>query len=160
MEASTKGYYKYLSYVTMREAWEVSKTYFWVWVFFSVFSVVIGGIFEVGADAVKNGTGIASDTFPQWFLGAAVFAGIAWFCKGEEIKFKFPTLTFKSWALLALAIFIMAFVFANSPWWATAPFYFAIIVIGTVVDDLAEKGKDNFMKLKGNEDGGTIYTDD
>lgn len=143
-----ESYYKYLSYVTMSEAWEICKTSFGIWVFFSVFSVVIGGIFNAGIDIAKVVTGIDSNSLPQWVWSVIIISGIMWFYKGREIKFNFPKLTFKSWLFWTVIIFIETAIFANAPWWANVPFYFAVILFCGVIDDLAAKGRENYEMLK------------
>jgi hypothetical protein len=143
-----ENHYKYLSYVTMREAWEICKTFFWVWFLFSVFSVVLGGVFNVGIDIAKSETGIDSNSLPQWAWVAIIISGIMWFCKGKDVSFKFPNLQFKSWLLCSVIILIVTAILSNAPWWAGAPFYFALIVLGVVIDDLSAKGNENYAKLK------------
>jgi hypothetical protein len=149
MKTNTEeSYYKYLSYVTMREAWKICKTSFRVWVLFSIFFVVLGGIFNVGIDIAKSETGIDSNSLPQWAWGAIIISAIMWFCKGEEIKFTFPKPTFKEWLFWTVIIFIINAIVANAPWWAVVPFYCAFGGLGGVIDDLAAKGRENHAKLK------------
>jgi len=149
MKTNTEeSYYKYLSCVTLREAWDICKEFFGIWVFLSVLFVVLGGIFNVGIDIAESETGIDPNSLPEWVFGCFLFSLCMWFGQGKEIKFKFPNLTFKSWLFWTVIIFIMAAIFANAPWWVGGPFYFLLFAFAILIDDLAAKGRENYEKLE------------
>jgi hypothetical protein len=87
---------------------------------------------------------------PSWVWAVILFSAISWFMKGEEVKFTFPT-TFKSWLLLTFLVGLIAvFNAASFPWWIALPFYWGIFTVGDVLEVLATKGRENYLKLTDN----------
>lgn len=144
--------YSYLSYVTLREMWAETKGYFWIWLIFSVIAVAIGALVDFGASATREFfDGAGSSILPKWTWPVVIFSAVVWFWKGEEIKFRFPNLTFTSWLIVTVVMGLLAFVFENFSFWVAGPFYFAVFIGLAALDTLAAKGKDNYLKLKGDD---------
>lgn len=145
MKTSEPTYFSYISYVTIREAWEVTKLQFSIWVFLSIFFLVVGWLGLVGVGAAKSWFG---DDIPTWVWWAIGWCCLTWVMRGEVVKIPFPKLTFGQWLLFSAAVFLFGWIFTVLPWWASSPFWLLLIVIGGALDELVAKGKENFAKLQ------------
>jgi hypothetical protein len=76
---------KYLSYVTLRDAWAYAKTFLGFWLFFSVFVIGVSVFFEFGLTKTRSLWSVIPK--PIWFV--LVFAMDAWFIGGQENCFIF-----------------------------------------------------------------------
>ena len=144
MQTEEPSFYAFLSYVTLREAWAETKTQFGVWLFLSIFFVVSGSLGVIGADAVHSWVG---EDVPKWLWWVAVFCGMSWFMRGEEVKFQFPKLTFPQWLVSSFLVLLFGWAFAVLPFWASAPIWLGLVVGAGAVDELSLKGKENYLKL-------------
>ncbi|NPC57846.1 hypothetical protein [Caenimonas soli] len=144
MKAEEPSYLSYIAYVTLREAWDITKTQFYVWVFLSVFFMVAGAAGVLGAGAAKSWFG---DDVPNWVWWVVIWCGLSWMMRGEEIKIPFPKLTFGQWLLYSAGVFLIAWMFTVLPWWASSPLWLSLFVIGGAIDELVAKGKENCAKL-------------
>lgn len=144
MKAGEPSYLSYISYVTIREAWDITKTQFFVWVFLSIFFLVAGGLGLLGAGAAKSWFG---GEVPNWVWWVVFWCGLSWAMRGEEIKIPFPKLTFGRWLFYSAAVFFIGWMFNVLPWWASSPVWLALFVLAGALDDLVAKGKENYKKL-------------
>jgi len=144
-----KPFHFYLSYITIREVWGMTKGYFGAWLFLSIIFILFGAIFELGVEVSKETvSNFGLTNLPKWVGPVAIFSGVLWFNKGNEIKIKFPELNFLSWLILTIFIVIIVFILSYFPFWVGLPFYLAIVVGCVVLDMLVEQGKKNYKKLK------------
>lgn len=144
MKTGEPTYLSYISYVTLREAWEITKTHFFVWVLLSILFLVAGGLGLVGVGAAKSGFG---DAIPTWFWLALSWCILTWVMRGSELKIPFPNLTFGQWLLFSTAVFLISWIFTVLPWWATSPLWLLLFVVGDALEELVVKGRENFDKL-------------
>jgi hypothetical protein len=144
MKKNEPSYFSYISYVTLREAWDILKTQFFVWLFLSAFFLIAGWLGALGAGAAKSW---GSDDVPGWVWWCGFWCVLSWFMRGEEIKIPFPKMGFGAWLLYSCGVFLIAWMFTVLPWWASSPVWLSLFVIGGALDDLVAQGKENFAKL-------------
>jgi len=144
VEGKEASYLSWVSYVTLREAWETTKTQFYVWLFLSVFFLVAGGAGVLGAGAAKAWFG---DDVPAWVWWALAWCVLSWTMRGEEIKIPFPKLTFRQWLLSSAAVFFLAWMFTVLPWWASSPIWLSLFIVGGAIDELVAKGRENYSNM-------------
>ena len=153
MQNKEENLYSYLSYVTLREMWAETKSYFLAWLIFSVVSLAVGAFVDFGVSATKDIIEASgAPILPKWGWFAIIFLAISWFMRGEEIRFKFPEMTFQALLILALIVGVITFVLDKFPFWIGFPFYWAVVIGLILLDALAAKGKENYLKLTGDNE--------
>lgn len=135
--------FKYLSHVTLRQAWSVLKPSFFAWLMLTVLFLIIDIVTNYGENEVSEFWNILPKQ--AWFIIG--FAFVSWVARGEEevIKFRFP-MKLKNWITLnlmvSLLIVLIPFLLLLPPW-AYVSLFFGLLVLGVALDDLAKIGKQN-----------------
>jgi hypothetical protein len=138
MKTSEPTYLSYISYVTLREAWDIAKTQFLVWLFLSGFFLVAGWVGMLGAGAAKSWF---ADEVPNWVWWVVFWCILSGAMQGEEIKIPFPKLTFGQWLVYSACLFLLAWLFTVLPWWASSPLWLSLFVVGGSVRRTCGEGK-------------------
>lgn len=142
MKAEEPSYYSYLSYVTLWEAWVETKTQLGVWLVASVFFVAVGRLGVFGADAFQS---LAGDDFPQWLGWVIAWCCYCWMMRGEELRIRFPKLTFSQWLVFSVLVLLAAWAIAVLPYWASSPLWLGLFVGAGAIDELVRKGRENYL---------------
>ncbi len=144
MANNQESTFKYLSYVTVREA--VSKTWWNIigWVVISAAAMGFFALADMGADASR---GFWSE-IPTPLLAALGIAAFTWMVRGEALSLEFPK-SIRGWLLLNLAISGFMLALNTLPSWALIPLYLAIPAFFNCLDELSALGKKNYERLHG-----------
>lgn len=132
------GIFRYLPHVTLRQAWNQVKSTFIAWLILSTLFV----LFSTASDFGISKTEGFWDIFPQPVWYVIGFACLSWILRGEEFKIAFPR-SFKLWLLLTVFVALFALAISLLPTWAILPLYAGAIALGSMLDELAQTGKEN-----------------
>lgn len=148
MATEVPTYHTYLKYLTLQEVWVEVKVRISIWLVLSALSYVSLGFGIFGAEAVQSWIG---DSFPKWLLWVALYCVLSWFLRGEELKYRFPKLTFAQWLLSIPIAFGSGWAFIELPLWASWSLGLAFVVGASALDELVAKGRENYLLLHSQE---------
>lgn len=135
--------FSYLSYVTLREAWDTVRSIFFAWIVLSAIIMVFIWLSERGAAATQPiWSALPKPIF--YILGFAVFT---WIVRGEAETISIPK-SFRGWLVLNLIFVVFIGAFTILPGWAMVPFYIGVLCFFNIFDELSGIGKNNYDRLQ------------
>jgi|SRR5690625_620351 len=136
--------WQYLQHAKLQDIASESRGYFTLWLVLSGVAVVLGLVFDVGAESINiEEPGEWFDLIPNWAWYGIIYAVFSWVARGEEYKFVVPNLGFKSWLFLSAVMVAVFASFEHCAWWVATPFFLGVILFVQLLDSLALKGKSN-----------------
>ncbi|MEG3997921.1 hypothetical protein, partial [Microcoleus sp. SVA1B1] len=141
--------WKYLPYVTIREAWRELWGVFFAWVFLT-------GLFMIGAATTEFGVKATEawwSDIPQPILYFLGFAAFTWFTRGESFTFAVPK-TVKGWLGMNAAVLLGGCLAITLPGIALIPVYTGLVFGLVALESLASIGRRNKERLVEGVKGG------
>lgn len=137
-----KSAFFYLKQVTIGQILGVCKSAFWLWLGMSIFFLIFLYVTHQGTSGAVG----SDDKF--WLL--SVVPLLSWVLRGTAVPaFTIPKLTFWSWFLFNLFFLLYVlgwYIISLLPWWASPPFYGAMLPVFLSYIGLVEMGKANCAK--------------
>lgn len=140
----------YLKHATVGQILGACKSAFWLWLGMSIFGLIIQFVIHQGTSAA-----VGLDAVPSKFWLLAVIPLLSWVLRGKTFAiptFTIPKLTFLGWllfSLLFLSLVVGGIIIDLLPWWASPPFYGALLPVLLSYIGLVEMGKSNYAKSEG-----------
>lgn len=148
MEREQESFWKYLPYVTVRDAWHELWGLFLVWIFVTVLAMAFVGTTEIGLKATEAWW--SEIPTPIFFFLA--FAAFTWFTRGQSFALTVPK-TVKGWVGVNAAVLLGGFLVTALPAIALAPAYTFLMFAPGTWDSLNNIGRRNKERLDQSADG-------